>query len=33
MKVTAGTAIGKYFKQILNTALLRVPLNVWLRDD
>lgn len=33
MKYTAGNAIGKYFKQILNSALLRVPLNYWLIED
>ncbi|KAK6633523.1 hypothetical protein RUM44_004130 [Polyplax serrata] len=33
MKHTASAAIGKFVKQIINTALLKVPLHLWLTED
>lgn len=32
MKPAASQAIGKHFKNFLNTAFLQIPLKVWLKD-
>lgn len=33
LKYTVSSALEKYLKQILNTALLKVPLNLFLVDE
>ncbi|XP_050541636.1 circadian clock-controlled protein daywake-like [Daktulosphaira vitifoliae] len=33
MKPAASQAIGKHFKNFLNTAFLQIPMKVWLKDD